>query len=363
MGNIRKPFLPGLVALAAFCGCRGSSDTVWSFATPRPWVLASDSEAFTPAIDGNTVFFCGGYGEKEGSQVYAIDLASGKPKWQSHVGSCASAPLVSSQAVICFALAGHGDRIVIYALDEDSGRQKWKLELPGNPHPPAPAAVGDFIFFAPGSRSVLRIDVRDGSVETFDVAADLTIAADNLWVAAAPGEAIFGYGKSFWRSRIGSDAFEAGPALSEPAGRASALASDGRILLLGDDEGNLRAFDLGKGSVIWRHHWNRVLSGPRLAGGQVFLNVYAQKYALTALAITSGKELWQIPEGSTYAPYWQDDRVYVASGAAVLVVDAASGKILSRFAVATAVTTTPIPAGDLILFGIARGVLYAVRAR
>jgi len=44
-------------ALAAFCGCRGSKDIVWSFATPWPWVLAGDSQALTPAIDSNAVFF------------------------------------------------------------------------------------------------------------------------------------------------------------------------------------------------------------------------------------------------------------------------------------------------------------------
>jgi outer membrane protein assembly factor BamB len=360
---IRKRATLAIVALAALGGCRRSNDIVWSFATPRPWVLAGDSQALTPAIDGNVVFFCGGYEEKESSQIYALDLQTGKPKWQYSVGSCGSAPLISAGAVICFAFAGHGDRIVVYGLDEASGGQKWKVELPGNPHPPAPAAAGDFVFFAPGSRSVLRIDARDGSLQTFDIDADLTVAADNLWVAGAPGAAIFGYGKSYWRSRINRDTLNVGLALSEPAGRPTSLATDGRILLLGDDDGNLRAFDLGKGSVIWRHHWNKILSAPWLADGKVFLNVYQQRYALTALALASGEELWQIQQGSTYAPYWQDGRLYAASGAAALVLDGASGKIQSRFAAPTEVTTTPMPAGDLILFGTARGVLHAARAR
>jgi hypothetical protein len=44
-------------------------------------------------------------------------------------------------------------------------------------------------------------------------------------------------------------------------------------------------------------------------------------------------------------------------------VNGGSGKIQSRFAAPTEVTTTPMPAGDLVLFGTARGVLYAARAR
>jgi outer membrane protein assembly factor BamB len=357
----RKPVLLTILALAALCGCRRPKDIVWSFATPRPWVLAGDSQTFTPVIEGNVVFFCGGYADRQRSEISALDLQTGKPKWQYNVGSCGSAPLLSLGTVICFAFAGQGDRILVYGLDKDSGRQKWKLELPGNPHPPSPAMVGDFVFFAPGSRSVLRIDARDGSVQTFDIDADLSIAAENIWVTSAPGAAIFGYGTSYWHSRINSDAPEIGPVLSEPAGRPTGLATDGRTLLLGDDEGNMRAFDLRKGTVIWRHHWNKILSAPCIAEGKMFVNVYDHKYGLAALALASGDELWQIQQGSIYAPYCENGRVYAASGTAALVLDATSGKAQGRVTAPTQVTTTPIPAGDLILFGTARGVLYAAK--
>jgi hypothetical protein len=46
-----------------------------------------------------------------------------------------------------------------------------------------------------------------------------------------------------------------------------------------------------------------------------------------------------------------------------LVVDGASGKIQRRFAAPTEVITTPVPDGDLVFFGTARGVLYAAKAR
>jgi outer membrane protein assembly factor BamB len=224
-------------------------------------------------------------------------------------------------------------------------------------------AVGDYVFFAPGSRSVLRIDARDGSVRTFDIDAELTVAADNLWVAGSPSTAFFGYGKNYWRSGTNSEKFEPGPMLTEPAGHPVGLATDGRILLIADDEGTLRALDLGKGSVIWRHHWSKMLSAPLLADGKVFVNVYRERPVLVALALSSGNEIWQAQVGSIYAPYWQNGRLYAASGAAALVLDGASGKVKSRFAAQTEVTTTPVPAGDLILFGTARGALYAVRAR
>jgi outer membrane protein assembly factor BamB len=358
---IKKRALAVVLALSAFCGCRRPTNVVWAFATPRPWVLAGDSQALTPTVDGKTVFFCGGYAEKGNARIYALDLQTGKSKWAFKVGGCGSAPLILAPAVVGFAFSTDGDRIFVYGLDKDSGQRKWKVELPGNPHPPAPAVVGDFVFFAPGSRSVLRIDARNGSVQTFDIAPELTVAADNLWVAGSPGEALFGYGKNFWRSRSNSQTFEPGPAFSEPVGRPVGAATDGRSLLMADDEGTVRAFDLEKGTVIWQHHWNKILSAPSLADGKVFLNVYQQKYTLAALDLVSGNELWQVQQGSTYSSYWDDGRVYAASGASVLVLDGATGKIQSRIAAPTGITTTPIPAGDMILFGTARGVLYAAR--
>ncbi len=175
---IKKPGILLLLAVAALCGCRREKDVVWSFATPRPWVLAGDSQTLTPVIEGSVVFFCGGYAERERSQIYALEVQTGKPKWQYNVASCGAAPLISAGMVVGFSFVGHGDRIVVYGLDKDSGAHKWKVELPGNPSPPAPVAVGDYVFFAPGSRSVLRIDARDGSLRTFDIDAELTVAAD-----------------------------------------------------------------------------------------------------------------------------------------------------------------------------------------
>jgi outer membrane protein assembly factor BamB len=350
-----------ILALAFLCGCRRPNDIVWSFATPRPWVLASDSQLLTPVIDGDVVFFCGGYAEREGSMIYALEAQTGKQRWQYAVGSCVAPPIIASGMLVSFASAQHGDRIVVHGLDKIVGRQEWKVELPGNPQPPAPVLVGNFVFFAPGSRSILRIDVRDGSVQTFNI--DTNVAAANLWLTGTRGAALFGYGKSYWRSRIDSETPEAGTPLSELVGAPVGLGTDGRSLLLADQDGNLSSFDLQKGNVIWRHHWNKIVSAPLLANGQVFVHVYQQRYALAALALASGDEIWQIQQGSAEAPYWQDGRLYAASGTSVLVVDGASGKIQRRFAAPTEVITTPVPDGDLVFFGTARGVLYAAKAR
>jgi outer membrane protein assembly factor BamB len=357
----KRKAVAALVVAAAICGCTRPSGIVWSFATPRPWVLAGDSQALTPAVDHNLAFFCGGYSEKQRSQLYAIDVSTGQSRWQYKAGDCASPPLICGDVVVTFAFAAESDRILVYGIDKDSGRQKWRIELPGNPHPPPPAPAGDFIFFAPGSRTILRIDARDGSVQTFDIDPDQTVAAENFWVVAAPGEAIFGYGKSFWRSQINADKPEEGPSLSEPAANPSAVASDGHVLLLGDEDGNLRAIDLGKGTVLWRDHWSKIASAPVLADGKIFLNIYEQKYAFIALALSSGQELWRIPEGSTYSPYWQSGRLYAAVGKAVMAVNGESGKVEWRFDAPEQVTTTPVPVENLVLFGTVKGALYAAR--
>ena len=99
-------------------------------------MLAEDSQAFTPAIDGNVVFFCGGYAEKRESQIYALDLETGKPKWQHNVGSCTSAPLISAETVIGFAFAGQSDRIVVCGLDRIRGVKNGRSSCPAIRIPP-----------------------------------------------------------------------------------------------------------------------------------------------------------------------------------------------------------------------------------
>src|SRR5260370_32324467 len=88
---VRERAVVVILALA-LGGCRHPNDIAWSFATPRPWVLAGDSQALTPAIADDVVFFCGGYDGKELSQVYSLELRTGKPKWQFGVGTWWSAP-------------------------------------------------------------------------------------------------------------------------------------------------------------------------------------------------------------------------------------------------------------------------------
>ena len=145
----KRKAVAALFVAAAMYGCSTPRGIAWSFATPRRWVLAGDSP-----------------------------------------------PLICGNLVVTFAFAAESDRIMVYGIDKDSGRQRWRVELPGNPHPPPPAVVGEFVFFAPGSRRIVRIDARDGSVETFDIDPDLGGAPENFWVVAAPGEAIFGSGKN-----------------------------------------------------------------------------------------------------------------------------------------------------------------------
>jgi outer membrane protein assembly factor BamB len=123
----------------------------------------------------------------------------------------------------------------------------------------------------------------------------------------------------------------------------------------------LREFDLAKGTLLWRNHWNKIASAPALAGGHIFLNVYDQKYALVALALTSGQELWRLPQGGTEPVRWRSGRLYTAAGTAVLAVDAESGKIEWRYDAPNRVTTTPLPVGNVVLFGTVQGILYVAK--
>jgi outer membrane protein assembly factor BamB len=360
MTRLPLPAATLALLIAALCGCQRPPGIAWYFVASRP-LFGRLSQALTPAVAGNTVFFCGGYGLKGRAQIYAINLETGEPKWRRNVESCIAPPLVSGNTVIAFGTTEGGGEIAVYGFDGANGNERWHVDLPGNPSPPAPVLAGDDVFFAPGSRSILRISAQDGSVQSFDIEAEATVASEGPWISSAPGEAIFGYAESVWTSPLHAAEPHASAPLTEPAGHPVSIASDGHILLLGDADGTLRAFELGKGTVLWRRQWRKILSMPALDGDKVFLNVSDGSPSLVVLALATGADLWRISQGGSGAPFLQNGRVYQASGSEVFVVDSYTGMIEAHFAAPAPVVTSPISAGGLVLFGTDHGVLYAAK--
>ncbi len=93
--------------------------------------------------------------------------------------------------------------------------------------------------------------------------------------------------------------------------RSTPLIADGRVFTLGAD-GQLSAFDLAKGELVWRKDLVKeyqppkgffgIATSPMLAGGKLLINVGAKGAGVVAFDPATGKELWKATDqGVSYS--------------------------------------------------------------
>ena len=130
---------------------------LWTFAMGADIPAGADPRLFdmwisSPTIEGNTVFLGGGDG-----RVYAIDLASGKPRW-SHATEhrVRSSPAVKDGAVFVGSFDGH-----VYALDAATGAERWAFDT-GGPVQASPAVWEDVVIVGSRSMAIFGLDVQTG---------------------------------------------------------------------------------------------------------------------------------------------------------------------------------------------------------
>jgi eukaryotic-like serine/threonine-protein kinase len=286
---------------------------------------AGESVESSAAIVNGTVFV----GSQPGVLV-ALDLASGKPKWQykaSESGLGESSPAVARDMVFVGDLDGvlHavgvadgkarwtfktgaeiksspiivGDRVLIgsydahlYCLSLD-GKLIWKVETKAQVH--ATPAIRNGVAYVAGCDEILRaIRIADGR--------ELFTMSSGSYTAASPaivGSRAF-YGtfenevlavdldarKFLWRYRH--------PERNFPF-YASAAVADGRVFVGGRDK-MVHALDAATGKSIWTFTTRaRVDSSPAVAGRIVFVG--SNDGRLYALDAGSGKSVWEFDAG------------------------------------------------------------------
>jgi eukaryotic-like serine/threonine-protein kinase len=286
---------------------------------------AGESVESSAAITNGTVYV----GSQPGVLV-ALDLTSGKPKWEhkvSEAGLGESSPAVAGDLVLVGDLGGvlhavsasdgkarwtfktgaeiksspvvAGDRVLIgsydahlYCLSLD-GKLLWKVETKAQVH--ATPAVRNGIAYIAGCDEILRaIRIADGR--------ELFAMSSGSYTAASPalvGSRAF-YGtfenevlgvdletrKFLWRYRHPERNF---PFYS------SAAVANGRVFVGGRDK-MLHAIDAATGKAIWTFTTRaRIDSSPAVAGPIVWVGSNDGK--LYALDATSGKSVWEFEAG------------------------------------------------------------------
>jgi outer membrane protein assembly factor BamB len=288
------------------------------------WVVPTNSEVYcTPTITEDALYFC----TLDGI-MYAVDLASHRPRWQVSIGRWTASTLAADGSLFCL-----GDRV--YALDLATGADRWPRTASGMPLPPldpggAPAAdtqrllLGDsdptegasglYAYHLPTLELdwekrgfLLQIEPPALTPERIYLPANSSLYA----LDASTGEDLWRFDAPRYTAAPGEDSV-----YDDIAGACAVWQNH---VYCGTILGFVYALDGATGAVQWRF---RVRNGGRTYDAGVYAApvvcdgvVYAcssdgDVYALEA---ESGDLLWQFSTGGTIrsAPWVQDAVMYV----------------------------------------------------
>lgn len=285
---------------------RDDGTELWEYRTAGGFAAA-------PLIQGGTV-----YGGSLDGSVFALDLASGKPRWRIDLGEeLGAAPLLVKGLLV---LATLQDAVV--ALDAASGARKWHH----------------------------RRDPREGmSIR----GCARPVLAKGLVVAAYSDGFVAGLDPS-----TGAARWEVKAAPSGEFVDVDGLAADERAVYAAAYSGAVLALDPASGKTLWE---KKEPGATRLlcADGQLYVSTTTR---IAAYATRDGALRWSQPlVGAPAAPALRAaSRLVVPSGKSLLILDPGSGKPLRSFEPGTGVSATPAAVGRRLYALSNAGALTAI---
>ena len=252
----------------------------------------------TPAVDGDRVF-CGNYA----GRVFAIGAKNGKEAWAVELGArIVASPVVGKKWVFVATQAGD-----LVALQKKNGREVWRHALGGKPRV-TPLAVDDHLIVPGADGEMLCLAQKSGEIEwTYNTGAEVTSSPVRVGDRVAFGSKDGGVhmvtlrdGGLAWLQRT-KGAVQAAPALGKDL---LYVASDRRLVALRPQTGE----------VAWTFPTRAaILATPSVADGKVYVAAYDRHtYVLDA---KSGKELSRLRLKAPIfsSPLVVDGRIYVGS--------------------------------------------------
>jgi hypothetical protein len=125
-----------------------------------------------------------------------------------------------------------------------------------------------------------------------------------------------------------------------------------------DDDAAIHGLSLADGRLLWTHRVGTCRSGPWLLANTLVVHSQPSR---NGLDMKTGSERWAAGIGGFEPPTTKDGWLYANGEFSVFVADPATGTVARTIKTQAEVTTTPVLAGDLLLFGTIDGGLHAVR--
>jgi eukaryotic-like serine/threonine-protein kinase len=271
----------------------------------------------SPAVSNGVVYFGSGDGN-----VYALDAATGAPRWKFQTGDVVHASPALAEGLL---FIGSWDTY-FYALDAVSGAEKWRFKTGDDPVMHNQTGIQSSAAVANG---VVYFGCRDSKLYALDAS-----TGARKWVADNKGS---------WM--IGSPAVK-----------------DGKVYFSTSDGGLFHGVDARTGAELFalRFQWP-MFSSPAVAGHIAYLGSHEGK--LLAIDVAAHRSLWTF---QTDASRENGPALTNASGqpnyAAVMsssFYDDIVAGVQKMFSVG-AILSSPVVVDDTIYVGSADGYLYAI---
>jgi outer membrane protein assembly factor BamB len=247
---------------------------------------------------------------------HCVDAATGKPRWTFKTDSDISSGANFTENKVLF---GSGDEN-LYCLSLD-GKEQWRFKVPGGPVLGTPVIVGNRTFAAGCDSSLHVIDTATGKEVGNPVSlggqvgATAAVLGDSIFVCTMSDEVLaidWKKGEIVWRFMP----------MKNRQGFASAPSATDKLIIAGSKDKRVYALDRQTGQQVWS---------------------FATKNKVDSSAVVVGQRVFV---GS------QDHHLYV--------LDLASGNELRRFNLGASITSSPAVAGNCLVIGTEDGTVYCL---
>ncbi|MDZ7359935.1 MAG: PQQ-binding-like beta-propeller repeat protein [candidate division KSB1 bacterium] len=286
------------------------------------------------------------------SNLYALDLGSGKLKWKYRATETKSSPSVSKGTVYFGDAAG-----AFHAVEAGTGKRQWIFQTDGEINSSANFA-DERVLFGSYDHHLYCLSARDGSliwkVETEGyVHATPTIIGENVAVAGCDG-----YFRII-RLRDGAEIKK----LEAGAYVAASAAALGHRAYVGTFGNNVLCLDLLSGKRVWEYDppqrdfpfYSSAAVNDKIAV------VGGRDKILHGLDPQTGKALWSFTTKSKIdsSPVIAGARAFFgATSGEIYALDLSNGKVVWQFETGSSIIASPAIADGKLVIGTLDGMLY-----
>jgi outer membrane protein assembly factor BamB len=326
------------------------------FASAAAAAEALEAELRPTGEDVPTWAFFRGTADRIGALAHLAEAAGLSPRWSVDVGNVVASPILTSRLVLVPTADGR-----LVALDRASGRLLLTMRVTSACES-SPALAEGRLWLGSDDGELLGIDLASGA-EPLRVKLGKLVRSSPLPLGERVVVGVMDSKESgavvavdrktgtvLWRRKRGA-------VFSSPG-------SDGKLVFVGGDDGELQALDPQTGKIAWAHQiGGRVRATPALAGGLAIVGDFDGR--LAAVRLEDGTRAWTREFGQpiySSACVLGDLVVVGCHDGFVRGVRAASGEPVFEAETRGPVVASPVATGSRAVVGSTDGDLYSFDA-